>query len=257
MAQKKFKIADLRCLVEVFSRTRMKDSIGGFSTEWVSRGQTWALIEDISKGESFRAARAEALVGQRVIIRKGSMPAVEAASGEPPVPYTSGYLLVTLDVPLTDASDSTGLANDETTFENNFSVDGTGYPISVVGHEAQTYGALIALIEAQAPVTGSIVDGKLVFTSQTTGIGSSVVPGIGNDDTLLIYLASWSSTQWFPGAGSDGTAEVPGWDGLTADCVIKYDGRTMPIKVINNITEGRVEYQELITVQGDPTGPGL
>jgi len=248
MALSKAKISQLRCPIEVKGRVRTPDSIGGFDVAWVSRGTTWALIEAASKGALQRAGRPEQSVGQRVVIRKDSIPRVEAVEEVPAVPFAPGYLLVTFAVPLSDDADPTGLPNDATELANVFTVGGVPHSIAVVGQDAQTYAELIEQIEGQAPVVGSIVDGTLRLTP-AEGVGT-VAANVGGEETnLLTKLANWNSYVSVPGVGNDFIPGTPGSPGITVDDAIHYDGREMSISAIANINEGNVEFVELICVE--------
>jgi Phage head-tail joining protein len=252
---KKLQLSQLRCLITIKGRTLTPDEIGGSTVTWAERGQTWACIEDMSKGESYRAMRSEALVGQRVIIRKGSIPPVEPIEGVEGVDEAAGYLAVEFSEDI-DGNTPTGFPADDTELTATLAVDGTEYPIAFAGQDAQTFGEVLARVGEQAPVSGSIANNNsLVFTSQTTGSDSSVGYGTPHFFELLPSYTGLTNA-----AGTDETEAVeavPASPGLTASDVVVYDGRTLPIKAINNLIEGNVEFQELICVQGDPTGPGI
>lgn len=72
---------------------------------------------------------------------------------------------------------ATGLANDATAYTASISIDGTAYPVSVVGSAAQTFTTLVTEINADLPGTEAAIDGdgNITVTSSTTGNTSKVV----------------------------------------------------------------------------------
>jgi hypothetical protein len=90
---------------------------------------------------------------------------------------THGYQDVLFSAPITSIT-PTLLANDATDYEIGLYIDGVDRGTGIIGSDAQTYGNLVNVYNANLNPIGctvSIVGGNLRFESNSFGTGSSVL----------------------------------------------------------------------------------
>lgn len=123
-------------------------------------------------------------------------------SGEVDQPVTSGTQIIDFDGDISAGSDATDLADDTTEYTATVTVDGTEYPITVVGSAAQTITTLIAeILDDVSGVDLEISSGNLLFTSQSEGVNSSVLV---TDGDLFAAITNFVSIPE-PTVGTDAT----------------------------------------------------
>lgn len=114
---------------------------------------------------------------------------VDAYGGDAPLAAPVGGYQAVLFTSARLGATATGLANDATVYTVTVTVDGTAYPVSVVGSAAQTFTNLITEIDADLTgATTTLVGGNLRVTSDTTGLTSSVVI---SSDNLFRHLTAF------------------------------------------------------------------
>lgn len=92
------------------------------------------------------------------------------------ITYTSRYQTINVGGNKTN-SDKTGLANSSNTYHANIQVNGTNYPVSVIGSEVQTFADLIHHINniIGSVATASLINGNIKIASNSADISSSIV----------------------------------------------------------------------------------
>ncbi|KKN29015.1 hypothetical protein LCGC14_0848500, partial [marine sediment metagenome] len=137
----------------------------------------------------------------------------------------------------------TGLANDATVFTATVVIDGGPDGVAVTGNAVQTVGTLITQIDLDLTGgTTSLVEGNLVITSSTSGVGSTVAI------TEIDLFTSLADFAFFrdPIDGDDTTVvtitgTVPD---STADGVLFWD--TVPVTIDNVATKNYADARTTI-----------
>lgn len=76
--------------------------------------------------------------------------------------------------------------------------------------------------------------------------------------TVWAYIEQWKGREAYRAERTEGLTYQrvvirAGTTVLDSDVVV-FNGKSMPVKYMNDIESGKVKYLELICVQGDPTG---
>ncbi len=91
------------------------------------------------------------------------------------------------------------------------------------------------------------------------GIGGNTI-SYSTVYTVWALVENWKGREAYRAERTEGLVYqrvvVRGGITILPSDIVVYQGRTMPVKYINNLQEGKVKYIEMLVIEGDPTGPG-
>lgn len=143
---------------------------------------------------------------------------------------TSGYQIVDVSGNKL-VSSATGLANNATVYTANITVDG-GVPIaiSITGSTAQTYGALLGLINTSLGVnaTATLSSGNILVTSSLTGASSAILIADSGANHLFASLTGYVAIDAAVAGTNTNSKELILWNNLNT-----YD-QNLFVQLVNN-----------------------